>query len=194
MIHYHTKQLFEKYVPEGADVIQAGDQWMNIDETLNYEHHHIQAHDYYRNRQIISLDIHGENGAEPFDLSTPFPNNAFLGTADAVTDFGTLEHVKDLGVALKHFFDFCKVGGVMLHANPKTGHFPNHNAYHYFTQTFWEKYAKAAGLELLETREQAAYHNEKTGVEVYAVLRKTEESKFPTKINLQKVLKYVQSE
>ena len=192
MIHYDSLHLFNRHISTGMRGYELGDQFMNIDENLNFAKRPVRSDVYFSTRGIgiTSIDIHGQNGATQADLSTllDFP------ALDFVTDFGTMEHVENLRNCLENVFNLCKVGGVMLHVNPKTGHFPEHNAYHYFTQTFWDKYAKAAGLTLLECYEHPAYHNTETGVEVYAVLQKTEESKFPNSSTLTKLLKYVLTE
>jgi hypothetical protein len=178
MIHHDSHKFLIQNIPDMSSIIQLGDQWMNLDESLTYLKHKVQAADYYRQFSIAAVDIHGQNGAIPLDLCDPeSARNSGL-SAFAVTDFGTLEHVENLAAGLRNVFDFCHAGGMMLHVNPMTGHFPNHG-YHYFTELFWEKYAHAAKLKLFTTYHHPAYHNTETGMEVYALLQKTAESKFP---------------
>ena len=45
----------------------------------------------------VSIDLNGQDGALVFDLCTPLsPEMLALGQFDAVTDFGTSEHVANL--------------------------------------------------------------------------------------------------
>lgn len=188
MIHYDTDILFRQYAKPGDLVCALGDDVMNLE--------HVQgpkATKHYKQFKMTSVDWNGTADVSE-DLSKPV-KNPFLSDFDIVTDFGTGEHVGSLYHFLKNAFGFLKVGGIAIHANPKTGHFPGHqlegqkHESHHFIPEFWSAYAKAAKLELVEARDQAAYGNTETGVEVYAVYRKTENSKFPTKAAFTKIMK-----
>ena len=194
MIHYNTKISFDNIVmgKPGTRVIELGDQYMNINEGLQSwtdakgKFHGTRSRDYYANFgvEIESIDRNG-NAEYTADLSKPVKG---IEPADVVSDFGTMEHVESLYGALKNAFSFCKAGGTMIHANPETGSFKNHG-FHYFTEEFWREYANAAGLILKEVFRYQAYgpRSDNDGWEVYAVLVKDEESKFPSKSVFEKI-------
>ena len=182
MIHYHTRPLMENYIHTDFKVVELGDQIINYNE----QEKDIRSLDFYSNIDITSIDIRKDaDRALKLDLSKAIPKkdmDKLAGTFDALTDFGTIEHVKkSLYHALKNSFNLVKEGGIFIHCNPKWDNFPCHTGCHKFSQEFWKEYAKAANMEVIQTGEHAAYHNTKTGWEVYAIIRKTEGAKFPTK-------------
>lgn len=177
MIHHDTYNLLKSHLGDAKTILLLGDQFMNLENTQQRaidfleENHGMDATD---------MDINGA-GVIAEDLAKPIRKGAY-GPFDIVADFGTSEHVTNLHNCLKNVLNFTTVGGTIIHANPLVGHFPEHTREDgkpcwKFTSQFWEEYAKAAKLELVETREQAAYHNPDTGMEVYAVLKKTKDSK-----------------
>jgi len=169
-------------------------QMMN--DMINGVHVHERTIDYYGKvlpeMQIVSIDNRADaDRSRNLDLSKTIKDSDFeyLNSADFVTDFGTIEHVKDLYYALKNVFNILKTGAKVLHSNPKIGHFPNHNDFHKFSTKFWEVYSELAGFKILEIGEQAAYHNEKTGMEVFVVMEKQEGAKFPAKKDFDHIYK-----
>ncbi len=121
-----------------------------------------------------SIDLNGLHGSIVKDLSYPIE----VGQYDIVTDFGTSEHVTNLYHSFKNAFNACKVGGIVIHENPKTGHWQGHG-HHYFTTDFYEELAKQSGYEILELGEVGAHGNTTTGMNVYCVLKKVN-SRFPS--------------
>jgi hypothetical protein len=180
MIEYHGHNLILKYAPAGCSILELGNQIMNLAEAQD-----ISAKEYYSNLGFThtSIDINGKDGALNLDLSTDLGE---IGQFDLVTDMGTTEHVPDVYNCLKNVFNACKVGGVMIHKNPKTGNFPGHGQ-HFFTLEFWNQYAELCSLEKLDIYPHAIYHNTKDGWECIAILKKTEGSKFLTEKQFNKI-------
>jgi hypothetical protein len=122
-----------------------------------------------------SIDVNGQFGALPIDLSKPILNPEMEKAFDVVTDFGTSEHV---GPKLEHLYEcrlnchrFCRPGGILLFMNPKTGHWPAHG-YHYFSKLFYERIALAAGYGLLEISEHPTLGNTFDGWQVHAAFQR----------------------
>lgn len=174
MIHSHTKAEFEKHIYPGCKVIELGDQLMDVGHLTQFQ----RSDEYYAGKaDIQSIDWHGKNRALKLDLSKPIEEEF---QCDLLTNFGTVEHVEDLYNALLNVHNFTKEGGTMIHANPKTGTFAGHG-YHFFTQDFWKALAKECKYELIETYEKSPYSDENPDIEVFAILKKTVGSKFPTR-------------
>lgn len=121
-------------------------------------------------------------------------------TYDLVTDWGSSEHVVQMegyhSVAFHdghinsiyptevknieegyyncwlNKFNLCKVGGIILSENPKHNHWPGHG-FHYIEQEFYEKLERMIDVEIVELGEHPASGNAETGMNVYAILRKT---------------------
>ena len=201
MIHLFTYPLFLKYTQHDSLVVELGDQLINMTFYEGGPHVRKRSIDHFKDiapeLNITSIDNRqNADRALNLDLSKNIPNKSFpyFGKADVLTDFGTLEHVVDIDkktkknkyvsslyYALKNAFNFVKTGGVFIHSNPKEGNFPGHAAYHYFVEEFWIEYAKLAGLTVLEIGEHPAENNTTNGWEIFAVLEKDPEAKFPTR-------------
>lgn len=181
MIEYHGYNLILKYAPKGCRMLELGNQEMNLADVQN-----ISAKEHFSGLGYnhTSIDKNGKDGALPLNLSEPIIED--LGQFDIVTDAGTTEHVEDLYNSLRNTFGFCAINGVMLHKNPKTGNFPGHGN-HFFTLDFWKAYAKACKLDILEILEHPIYHNRDTGWECIAILKKTDNSKFLSKEEFNKI-------
>ena len=178
MIHYNTHSEFLKHLFKGCLVIELGDQLMDIGADTQF----MRSDEYYRwkhEANITSVDIHGRNRVLKHDLSKlvkpPFE-------ADIVSDFGTIEHVKDLYNALLNTHNFCKVGGTIIHSNPKAGTYEGHG-HHYFIIDFWKDIAAKCSYETIAIYEQHPYSNSNPDIEVVAVLKKTKHE-FPNREEL----------
>jgi len=114
-----------------------------------------------------SIDINGRDGALPMDLGTPLAIEPF----DVVTDFGTSEHVVSYYNVWLNKYKACRVGGLIISENPKTGNWSGHG-HHYLTEKFYTELAKKSGMEILELGEHPAMGNTTNGWNVYCVLRK----------------------
>lgn len=201
MIHPETNKLFTKYLKPDLKVIEFGNNGVNINAQVQARQHPNGtggvlgkvSNEYYPKHykiEMVSLDKNGLNGARPVDLSKLIKGDDLINAADIVTDFGTIEHVKNLYFALRNAFNMCKVGGLMMHSNPETGSFANHG-YHWFGPEFWKHYAKEAKLKIIEMGRHQAYppRSDNDGWEVFAVLKKQKSSKFPTKAAFEAIQK-----
>lgn len=77
-----------------------------------------------------------------------------------------------------NMFHFVKSGGVMVHVNPKSGHWPGH-AYHYIDESFYKKLERISDLSIIELYEHPACNNFETGMNICCVLKKIG-NKFPS--------------
>jgi hypothetical protein len=172
MIHTITHNLFYKYAQPGIKIIELGDQLMDIGQETQF----MRSDEFYKKEgiDIESIDIHGKNRALPIDLSKESKKRF---EADLLTDFGTVEHVSDLYNALLNCHNWTKEGGIMIHANPKTGTYAGHGV-SFFTMDFWEQLSLACNYHLLEVGEKSPYSEENPDKEVIAVLKKNSNSDF----------------
>jgi hypothetical protein len=67
-----------------------------------------------------SIDLTDPRADYAFDLNLPLPTN--VGSYDMVTNFGTTEHVFNIGQAFANIHKLLKVGGIQLHALPSYGY------------------------------------------------------------------------
>jgi 2-polyprenyl-3-methyl-5-hydroxy-6-metoxy-1,4-benzoquinol methylase len=64
---------------------------------------------------------------------------------DTVIDFGTLEHVFDLAVALKNVATICKTGGRIIHALP-ANNYNGHGFWQFSPELFFSLYSMSNGF------------------------------------------------
>lgn len=168
MIHWTTHNLFLQYAKPGMEILELGDQLMDIGQDTQF----MRSDEYYKRNglEIQSVDIHGKNRALPIDLSKVSKRKF---EADLLTDFGTVEHVSDLYNALKNCHNWAKDYGLMIHANPKTGTYAGHGV-SFFTMDFWRWLAETCEYNLLSVEEKGPYADENPDKEVIAILKKGE--------------------
>lgn len=131
------------------------------------------AKDFFKSH--TSWDIIEHQGAIKMDLREEIP---VAKQYDIVTDFGTLEHVSgNYYQAHKNIHNHCKVGGLIIHENPKTGNWPKHGC-NYVDMDFYRKLADLCNYEILELTEEAAMGNTTDGWNISVVLRKLDGSEF----------------
>ena len=176
MIEINAHTLLGRHIRPEFSMLEMGNQVMDLENIQG-----LSAKKYFTDKGFkhTSIDINGYDGALPLDMN--YVCNNKLGDFDIITDFGTIEHVENLYQVLANMFFQSNKGTVIIHKNPKTGHFPNgqgHNCFHFFSVEFWKEYAKAIGAEILELFEWAIYHNEESGVEVCCVMKITQTRKF----------------
>jgi hypothetical protein len=170
----HTFNLIEKHIKPGIKMLELGDQ--NIYFGDDYGKY---AKPMFQKMGVdhISIDLGTQiGGAVEADLSKPI-DRPWENYFDVITNAGTSEHVSSLYECFKSVHKFCKVGGVMIHENPKTGSWPGHG-YHYMTEAFYREFSKLMNYELLEAGEHPAMGNIKDGWNIYSVLRKKEDKEF----------------
>lgn len=138
---------------------------------------------YNKNLSYASIDLSGEDGALPLDLSVGID----IGKVhDLVVDAGTSEHIGKGGkFDWKAYYNcwlnkhhLLKVGGIMVNENPKTGNWPGHG-FNYVSQEFYQELVSLSGYELIDLHEHPAMHNTTDGWNVVAVMKKVSE-KFPS--------------
>lgn len=130
--------------------------------------------EWWKNNGIndyMSIDLNGENDSKQWDLSEPLKTNKKF---DLVTDFGTSEHVKDLYQCMANVNKLTKVGGIMVHENPKTGNWPQHG-FHYRTMDWYKQFAELNGYHIMKLEEHPAMWNVTDGWNVIAVMIKMKE-------------------
>lgn len=149
------------------------------------------------------IDLAGDNNAHALDLAYEIKKPVVW---DLVVDAGTGEHLVQMegyhtvafhegyinsvyptevkNIELGYYngwlnkFKFCRVGGLIISENPKSGHWKDH-AYSYIETDFYVKFVSMADLKVVDLGEHGAMGNWETGINVYSVLKKTGE-KFPT--------------
>lgn len=128
----------------------------------------------------VSVDINGQDGALPMDLSMRINKPEWRNLFDIVTDFGTSEHVgntiQDLHQCRENCHTNVRVGGIMIFVNPMTGCWPGHG-HHYFTCQHYALLAEKCGYRVLEISEQSSF-NDSEYLEIHAVLMKIRSEPF----------------
>lgn len=120
---------------------------------------------------IQSWDILGCQNSKVVDLRKPI-DEEYHCMFDVVTDFGTTEHVDgNYYQARKNIHDACRVGGLMIHENPMTGHWIGHGG-NYLNTNFYQQMAEHNQYQILELGVEYAMGNITDGGNVYCVLRK----------------------
>jgi hypothetical protein len=134
------------------------------------------AKDYFTALGVkhVSVDFNGARGAVVADLGKPAECEAWQGSFDIVTDFGTTEHVHDLYWARRNAHAFAAMDGILLFQNPIIGHWPGHGL-HYFTLEFYQRLAEAEVIEIGELFAHPTMGNSETGMQVCCVARKRSE-------------------
>lgn len=141
------------------------------------------------------IDLNGENGADEWDLGTILP---YVPIADLFVCAGTKEHVGKDGAfsweaiynCFYNYHRMTRIGGIQVHENPLTGHWPGHG-FQYFSEAFYKEFAALTDYEILELGTNCAMGNCETGMNVYCVLRKHSE-RFPTLNDFKKLSLYQQ--
>jgi hypothetical protein len=101
----------------------------------------------------LAFDLSGRNGSFKIDLCK---NHDFIPQFDLVTNYGTIEHVNDQYHAFKNMHDLCVKGGLILHAFPAVGHWPNHGRY-YYNLPFAFQLAQAANYQVMNIVQAPCY-------------------------------------
>jgi hypothetical protein len=98
----------------------------------------------------VSIDLNGKYGALTLDLGKPLLpefDESLLGTFNLVTNFGTIEHVRENQCqAFANLHDLCDVDGLMVHCMPHVSFV--HGDWQYTTE--WvEHLADAQGYKVV---------------------------------------------
>jgi len=93
-----------------------------------------------------SLDLTDPRADFALDLNLPLPVD--VGCYDVVTNFGTTEHVFNIGQAFANIHKLLKVGGIQLHAIPSYGYI-DHGFYNIHPCTYLDM-ARANEYEIVD--------------------------------------------
>lgn len=122
-------------------------------------------------------DILGCQNSKVVDLREPIAKEHH-GKFDVVTDFGTTEHVDgNYYQARKNIHDACRVGGLMIHETPLTGHWHGHG-HNYLTYEFYAQLSLANDYTIMELCIEYAMGNTTDAGLVCCVLRKNRDNEF----------------
>src|SRR5262249_16111951 len=111
---------------------------------------------YYENAGVdlyLAFDLSGRNGSFKIDLCK---NHDFMPQFDIVTNYGTIEHDNDQYHAFKNMHDLSVKGGLVLHAFPAVGHWPNHGRY-YYSLSFVSELGKGAKYQVTNIVQAPCY-------------------------------------
>lgn len=131
---------------------------------------------FYEKRGVdyLSVDVNGKGDSTYLDLNKPeFLDRKF----DVVTNIGTLEHVYNFYMGLKHMHELCDDRGFMVHISPVLDNWPKHG-YNYVSTQFFRDLARLCKYSLIDNRESPTLIGGEDANQVYCILRKTSESKF----------------
>jgi riboflavin synthase len=161
-----AKELLEKHGVKS--VCDLGDQ-------INYSgpQPHKYVSEWYKawGVEYMSIDANGKNDSKPWDMGDVIKTSKKF---DLVVDAGFGEHVKNLYQCFANIDKLTKVGGYMLHENPRTKNWPEHG-HHYFDEKFYVDLAIQTGYKIIEIKNTVAAHNYESGNNVFCLLQKTKE-------------------
>jgi hypothetical protein len=162
----------------GLRICELGNQWLFLDPVDGVKWQS-SAKPYFVDRGVThtSIDLNGSDGALPINLSMPITQD--LGEFDVVTNFGTAEHVPNYWQCLRNIHNLCRVGGLMIHETPLTGHWPGHG-YHYLVEDTFHWLAGRCRYDILSLSTRAAMGNYDSGMMVCAALQRNPDSDFPS--------------
>lgn len=103
-------------------------------------------YEVFGGREYRSLDVEDKRADYRFDLSRPLPED--IGQYDIVTNFGTTEHVFNIGQAFSTIHDLLLPGGVSLHVVPSFA-FINHGFFNVHPNLYIEM-ARQNGYEVVD--------------------------------------------
>jgi len=111
-------------------IVELGNQHIREDVRRKRECTFITGKQYYESLGMKhrSIDLNGEDGAIPLDLSKPIMGDFWKGRFDILTNAGTSDRVsKQYGQfaqweCWKNIHNLVKVGGIFIHVVPRIGH------------------------------------------------------------------------
>lgn len=167
-----TLTFLQKYIGEYKSICELGDQqfmassFPELSHTRNY-HESLE-------KEYTSIDLNGLGGSLQYNLDEIINLHKQF---DIITNFGTLEHVGNFYIGFYNVHTLCKIGGLMFHVLPKTGHWPKHGNF-YVTVEFFENLAKLCNYEILTNFEEKTKVGGNRSNQIYCVYRKLPSSKF----------------
>ena len=131
----------------------------------------------------VSVDINGEDGALPLDLSKPID----LGTFDMVSNLGTSEHVSEDRYTgqiqcWRNILEAMHIGSVLVSITPQPGTWLKHGTW-YPHESFFHALAKCNGLEAerVSNRPWFAHNPRRRLVDARLVRREDKPFEMPSK-------------
>lgn len=162
--------------PRNLRILEFGDQLMIPPLVASNGHKYVTAKEWLNDQAVaehVSVDINGLNGALPLDLCQPLPPE-FFGRFHVVTNFGTMEHIKNQYQGWKNLFQSVMTGGISIHEMPGQSGFNCHDGEPYFRPAFFEKLCAQCGCSLIGVKDYIYQDvtgvGDKTGVAIQAVV------------------------
>jgi len=158
----------------------------------------MSAKDLWKQRGIkehISVDINGKNGALPIDLrkDVMIEHPDWKEHFDICTNIGTLEHLDgDIYQGYKNFHEFCKVGGIMIHAGPPIGSCPKHSPNHYrldFFSTLFMAMGYEEKIVQMRIPQDGRNENLQDNLILFAIAKRTNGGSFMDKESFMEIFK-----
>jgi len=145
----------EYYNPAGLSMFELGNQrFIGGQYTTGKE--------YFKHigMRHTSVDINGEDGALPLDLTKPELFYDFRCEYDVLTNLGTTEHVEPIANQYECFsiiHDVVRAGGIMIHMVPDVEELDNSGAWRdhcriYYRKEFFTKLAEHCNYTMLEDK------------------------------------------
>lgn len=184
MVTYDNFNLLVEYGSSSETMLLLGSQTMNLPN--------LQGREAAKELGCDDLDIDGKAKIK-HDLSK-YKATPEFGPYSTIADFGTLEHVGDVGRtanALRNVFAWLVPGGYAIHVNPSPAYRDpeNHENCIRFTPEFWQDYAELTEMDIILIDSLPAYPQASTAIETRAVLKKNSGSKPPKKGNIVELIK-----
>jgi len=135
----------KKWQMKGLKMLQLGDQSLR-------DQNNTPALDYFEDKgvEIISIDISGKNGSIPIDLNQRISWTIYKNYFDLITNFGTLEHVKDDLIGYANVNYFLRKGGVVINISPWVdGQYTYHRKAHKYTTQFYTDWCNKYNYKIL---------------------------------------------
>lgn len=162
-----TLEVIKDYIRGVKTVCELGDQVNYFNQPADYMSLWYQS----RGIEYMSIDLNGKNDSKQWNLDEPLKTNKKF---DLVTDFGTTEHLHDIYQGFVNINKLTKVGGLMIHENPKRGSWPKHGNF-YRDSKFYVDLAIQTGYHILKLEDHPAMNNTIDGWNVICVMRKMKE-------------------
>lgn len=146
---------FEFFQPNGLSMFELGNQrFIGGEFTTGKQHfeHYGMLH--------TSVDINGEDGALPLDLTNPELFYDFRCRYDVLTNLGVTEHVEPIDKQYECFsiiHDVVRPGGIMIHMVPDVEELENSGAWKdhcsiYYRKEFFTHLAEQCNYTVLENK------------------------------------------
>lgn len=140
-----------------------------------------------------AIDLNGKENSLRIDLREDITHyhtkegiikiHELINIADLIIDCGTSEHVDNQYHNFKNQFNVLKEGGLILNILPSKGYWDFHCKYKY-TSSFFEKLTKLCNYEIIFLGESKVVKDRK---DICCIIKKTPNSKFPTKEEFDKL-------